>query len=74
MDKFSSKSKIFGLIAVKRAVTYKNNRPVIGKTKSEAGNGLITLKVLLQSFGLGLKAAGLVSLGRKCRRHHAGLL
>ena len=31
------------LIAVKRAVTYKNNRPVIGKTKSEAGNRLIPL-------------------------------
>ena len=31
------------LIAVKRAVTYKNNRPVIGKTKSEAGNRLVPL-------------------------------
>ena len=31
-----------------------------------------TLKVSLQSFGLGLKAMGLASLGRKCNRHHAG--
>ena len=42
------------LIAVKRAVTYKNNRPVIGKTKSEAGNRLIPLDeqlaALLQPF------------------------
>ncbi|MDD7173453.1 MAG: hypothetical protein PUH70_00005, partial [Clostridiales bacterium] len=31
-----------------------------------------TLKVLLQSTELGLKAPGLASLGRKCSRHHAG--
>ena len=31
-----------------------------------------TLKVSLQSFGLGLKAMELASLGRKCNRHHAG--
>lgn len=30
------------------------------------------LKVPLQSFGPGLKAMGLASLGRKCNRHHAG--
>ena len=34
----------------------------------------ITLKVPLQSFGLDHKATGLSSLGRKCSRHHAGLL
>ena len=31
------------LIAVKRAITYKDNRPVLGKTKSDAGNRLIPL-------------------------------
>ena len=36
--------------------------------------GWITQKVLLQSSGLGHKAAGLASPGRKCSRHHAGLL
>lgn len=31
-----------------------------------------TLSVLLQSIGLGYKAAGLTALGRKCSWHHAG--
>ena len=35
---------------------------------------MLTMKVPLQSPGLGLKAMGLASLGRKCNRHHAGLL
>ena len=44
-----------------------------------AGGGVqasaaFALKVSLQSFGLGLKAEGLSSLGRKCNRHHAGLI
>ena len=38
------------LIAVKRAVTYRNNRPVIGQTKSEAGNRLIPLDEQLAAF------------------------
>jgi len=38
------------LIAVKRAVTYRNNRPVVGKTKSEAGNRLIPLDEQLAAF------------------------
>ena len=33
---------------------------------------MLTMKVPLQSPGLGLKAMGLASLGRKCNRHHAG--
>lgn len=31
----------------------------------------LTLKVPLQSLGLGLKAMGLASLGRKCNQHYA---
>ena len=46
-------------------------RPALGGTPFRI---LITLKVLLQSFGLGHKAAGLISLGRKCNRHHADYL
>lgn len=38
------------LIAVKRAVTYRNNRPVVGKTKSEAGNRIIPLDEQLAVF------------------------
>lgn len=38
------------LIAVKRAVTYRNNRPVVGKTKSEAGNRIIPLDEQLAAF------------------------
>ena len=38
------------------------------------GSLSFALNAPLQSFGLGFKAMGLASLGRKCNRHHAGLL